>query len=796
MASRKLVIHRRNRRNLILRHLRSLAQLNLIMKLLAKFLDQSIDLKFIGSISNFSSDHFEISLSPDNIHSPYHLHSSDHLALVLVAEKLDGTNFGVWLVAMTTSLEAKNKLGFLDGSIVKPNENDRYYKIWCHCNSMLKSWLLNSVLKKIYTSILYFKDASEIWKDLHTRFHKSNLPRLYKLRHQVHSFLQGKVYNLLDQEDSQKLARLDKSNGLDASAFAVSQPHANFKPSPDQTHSSFNQSSGYQRKERPMCSFCGRVGHVVDLCYKKHGYPTGFKPKQRFEKQSSSMANITVGNYSTETSTASADELSNAQIQHLVSFLSNKLQTPSSTPTLEVHSVSVSSDLIPSTVCPISDSGATNHISHDRSSFSSFKPLTNTTVTLPNDILECTQELMIGMGRQVANLYFLDVESLCVPVQQPPMISSIPVEDEPSSSSSSVDILPYANVSIDVPEPSVQTSHRRIKQPAYLQDYHSMDEEIEALEGTQTWEIVSLPPDKVPIGCKWIYKLKYHSDGTLECHKARLVAKGYTQKERIDYNETFSLVVKLTTVKLILAIAAIHNLSLHQLDISNAFLNGDLDEEIYMKLPQGYATKQGDSLPPNAVCRLKKSLYGLKQASRQWFLKFSTTLTSLGFVQTYSDHTCFLKTSATLVYVDDILIACNNEPEVTLLKEQLKSHFKLRNLGPLRYFLGLEITRSSTGIQVCQRKYALDLLDDTRLLGARPFPVPMDSSVKLSATIGGELVDAEAYRRLVGRLMYLQITRPYITFAVNKLAQFFGAPRRAHQIALNRVLQYIKGTVG
>lgn len=159
---------------------------------------------------------FEVSDSPDNIHSPYHLLNSDHPGLVLAAEPLDGSNYGVWIIAMTTSLEAKNKLGFVDGSIVKPSEDDPYFRIWCRCNSMIKSWLLNSVTKQIYTSILYFKNASDIWADLHTRYHKSNLPRLYKLRHQLHSFKQGSLdlssYHTKTQSLWEELSSLQSAN--------------------------------------------------------------------------------------------------------------------------------------------------------------------------------------------------------------------------------------------------------------------------------------------------------------------------------------------------------------------------------------------------------------------------------------------------------------------------------------------------------------------------------------------------------------------------------------------------------
>lgn len=347
------------------------------------------------------------------------------------------------------------------------------------------------------------------------------------------------------------------------------------------------------------------------------------------------------------------------------------------------------------------------------------------------------------------------------------------------------------------PEPSSFTQAKK-----FTEWLDAMNEELKALEATHTWDIVSLPSDKRAIGCKWVYKIKLNADGTLERYKARLVAKGYTQQEGIDYVETFSPVAKMTTVKTLLVVSAAKKWHLKQLDISNAFLNGELTEEIYMKLPPGYTPKPGVTLPPNAVCKLNKSLYGLKQASRQWFLKFSATLTLLGFKQSHSDHTLFIRRIdgryiAVLVYVDDIIIASTTEDDAVFVTNSLSHHFKLRDLGPLRYFLGLEIARSSEGISVTQLKYTLELLEDTGYLASKTSSVPMEPSNILCQDSTEPLLDDPLlHRRLVGKLMYLTITRPDITFAVNKLCQYCSAPKPSHLKAAYRVLQYLKGTIG
>ncbi|CAL2246554.1 unnamed protein product [Prunus armeniaca] len=271
--------------------------------------------------------------------------------------------------------------------------------------------------------------------------------------------------------------------------------------------------------------------------------------------------------------------------------------------------------------------------------------------------------------------------------------------------------------------------------------------QLQALESNKTWTLTSLLTSKTPIGCKWVYKIKRYSDGSIERYKACLMAKGYTQIEGIDYHDTFSPTAKIIIAHCLLALTAAQNWSFHQLDVHNAFLHSDLHEEIYMTPPPGL-WRQGE----NIICHLNKSLYGLRQASRQWFAKFSEVIQAVGYVQSrayYSLFTCKQRKSFTalLIYVD-ILITGNDVAVINCLKQFLNTRFKIKDL---EFFLGIEVSRSKKGICISQRKYTLDILKDGGVLGAQPISFPMEQNTKLASDTRELLKDPSKYRRLVGR---------------------------------------------
>lgn len=321
---------------------------------------------------------------------------------------------------------------------------------------------------------------------------------------------------------------------------------------------------------------------------------------------------------------------------------------------------------------------------------------------------------------------------------------------------------------------------------------------MKALEKNQTWELCDLPSGKKPVGCKWVFTVKTKADGSIERFKARLVAKGFTQSYDIDYLETFAPMAKLNSIRVLLSLAANLDWPLYQLDVKNAFLNGNLEEEVYMEVPLGTesAANRGK------VCRLKRSLYGLKQSPRAWFERFSKVLKQHGYTQGQTDHTMFIKHSSVgkmavlIVYVDDIVLTGDDKEEIPRIKNVLTKEFEIKDLGNLKYFLGMEIARSKKGIFVSQRKYVLDLLKDTAMLDCKPADTPMDSTTKLGSIQDSAPIEKGRYQRLVGKLIYLSHTRPDIAFSVSVVSQYMNNPTEEHMTTVQRILRYLKMTPG
>jgi hypothetical protein len=217
--------------------------------------------------------------------------------------------------------------------------------------------------------------------------------------------------------------------------------------------------------------------------------------------------------------------------------------------------------------------------------------------------------------------------------------------------------------------------------------------EYNTLVDNGTWEVVDLPLGEKAIGSGWVFKVKHNQDGSIERFKARLVAKGYSQRPGLDYNESFAPTFRPATLRIIMALAAVEDLELRSVDITSAFTNGDLDEEIYMKQPEGFHIGN-----PNQVCRLRKSLYGLKQSARQWNKKLHSALTEMGFSRIESDRSVYIYSNGEVriivpIYIDDITLASKSSTAIDKYVQLLSQHFKCRDLGPTRFLLGVSVER-------------------------------------------------------------------------------------------------------
>ncbi|RVW66875.1 Retrovirus-related Pol polyprotein from transposon RE1 [Vitis vinifera] len=647
--------------------------------------------------------------------------------LNLVSNLLTGANYHTWHRAMLMALTAKNKVGFVDGTISRPMSHDLIYGAWNRCNSMISSWIINAVSREIADSLLYLDSACDIWKDLNDRFNQVchcgglRVWTDYQHREYVLQFLMGlndsyarirgqilmmdplpainKVFSLVIQEERHRTVGYSYSGSHNSDPMTFG----------SNSNAPAGSSGGSKtRRDRITCSHCGFQGHTKDKCYKLVGYPPGWKFKNK-GPNSSSMANNSevLESLNAGSSESTVSSLTTMQCQQLIQLLTNQLSSTSSASTEN------------SSIGP---------------SVSNFADTLSLSMVFTPDaciIQEPSRGKMIGKGsRKASRIPTSNILSLWHSRLGHPSFSRLKGLQSVLDFDSSFDLTPCNNSVVErkhqhilnvarallfqstflsatgVTVYSLQTKFSpRPKQPFFLviplvlkepssfakaaeipEWRAAMDCELEALEENKTWSIVSLPVGKHPVGCKWVYKVKHKAD-----------------------------VAKLVTVKLLLAIAAVKGWHLSQLDVNNAFLHGDLNEEVYMKLPPGY-NRKGESLPSNA----------------------SISFRSFSFHQNVDG--LFI---ALLVYVDDVIIASNNQGAIADLKSELNKLFKLKDLGDVKYFLGLEIAKSSTGICVSQRKYVLDLLSDFGYLGCKAASTPMEANVKLSMDEGVDLPDVD-----------------------------------------------------
>ncbi|GJT80375.1 ribonuclease H-like domain-containing protein [Tanacetum coccineum] len=323
----------------------------------------------------------------------------------------------------------------------------------------------------------------------------------------------------------------------------------------------------------------------------------------------------------------------------------------------------------------------------------------------------------------------------------------------------------------------------------------AMLDEYNALITNGTWVLVPRPANVNVVRSMWLFKHKFHADGSLSRYKARLVANGRSQQQGIDCDETFSPVVKPATIRTVLSLSVSRDWPIHQLDVKNAFLHGQLSETVYMHQPPGFV----DSTKPDYVCHLQKSLYGLKQAPRAWFQRFASFATRIGFHHSKTDASLFVYHRGSdiaylLLYVNDIILTASSTALLQRIINSLHGEFVMTYFGSLNYFLGISSQRTASGLFLSQSKFAEEIIEKAHMQQCNPCRTPVDTESKIRPE-GAPVADPTLYRSLVGVLQYLTFTRPDLSYVVQHVCLYMHDPREPHLLALKRILRYVRGTL-
>ncbi|MCO5609585.1 hypothetical protein L7F22_063815 [Adiantum nelumboides] len=408
----------------------------------------------------------------------------------------------------------------------------------------------------------------------------------------------------------------------------------------------------------------------------------------------------------------------------------------------------------------------------------------------------------LGRTRSLADIY---ASTANLPLDAGPG----PAEDPPPLSTADRMLLHLAarkKEPTTLPEPleEIPTIAEALQGPEADRWREAMDSELTSLLQNNTWTLAELPPDRKAVTCKWLLRKKFNPDGTVARYKAHLVARGFSQTPGLDFNETFSSVLPLASLRILLALAAHYNFHVHQMDVETAFLHGDLTEEIYMQQPPSYESREY----PSKLCKLNKSIYGLKQSPRQWYQKFNAFMLAHGYTKFSCDANVYLRTGAdscllVAIYVDDIILESGSLDAIHVAKLEFSTAFSMTDIGELKYILGIQVQhdRDNGIMRLSQRRYADLLLQHFQMDSCRGIDTPLPVNNRLSAITGPESLSEQRmmadipYSNAIGGVRYLVTgTRFDICYAANFLSRYMQHPALAHWRQVKRLFRYINHT--
>ncbi|KAK4390694.1 Retrovirus-related Pol polyprotein from transposon RE2 [Sesamum angolense] len=729
------------------------------------------------------------------------LHGFDHPGMVLVSAPLTGNNYLNWSFGVKRALSAKMKLGFIDGTSIKPNANHPHFEQWIRVDSMVTTWILNSISKDIVEAFMYTKSSRNLWLDLEQRYGECNGPQLYQLQREICSMTQGttplssyftNIKKLWDEMSELKPVPQCTCHGCTCGASKAMTDMASF--------------TQLMQFLMGLVMFFYSVRHQLLVMDPVPSINKAYAMVQSVEKQrqvhmelsestESAALHVTARKLVLKSMVRRTGTYQTYENWFSYGFSQGNFAQSDDFAGMNGVFAGYGNNILTSWIV---DTGATNHMCASACILTNVSPLPNllTSVHLPDGNTQSSYPISNSLHPFPVTQPAVPTSSdTHIPLRRSQRTTSKPSwlnDYECNCISSNDSCIPSsysaAHLSFVAHLSSLQEPKDYLQASKDSNWVAAMNKELEALKANDTWILTSLPPGKQTIGSRWVFKLKLNPDGSVECYKARLVTKGYNQIEGVDYFDT-----ALFNCPYLLALAVSRSWPLLQFDVNNAFLHGSLDEDVYMEPPQGFV-----GAAPGQVCKLQKSLYGLKQASRQWNLELMTKFLDFGFSQSTHEHCLFIKSSdseftALLVYVDDILLTGNSESAMYAVRDYLDDLFTIKDLGQAKYFLGLELARSSHGLQVSQHKYLQDILADTSMLAAKLASTPFPLGLKLVLEDGALLPNPNKYRRLIGRLLS-GVHTPRYFFRCPKLSQFLQAPRTSHWDAALHVLRYLKGT--